>query len=182
MAQMNRNVNLEEIDADALFGIDALKNQTIFQKIIFFGSVIAGVLLNVLLPLFLETPRIVCILIFMALLLIGVAFGCNYTEDMTYGKYLYFFFFKPSTPLYFRSTEDVKAIKEAAKRLEAEEEMLLRKKQQADPAAQRKLLIKVIAFVVVLAIAIGGIFVAGHIKDKRNLHHRAEEITEVIDE
>ena len=24
MAQMNRNVNLEEIDADALFGIDAL--------------------------------------------------------------------------------------------------------------------------------------------------------------
>ncbi|SCW50673.1 hypothetical protein SAMN02910400_01043 [Lachnospiraceae bacterium C10] len=182
MAQMNRNVNLEEIDADALFGIDALKNQTIFQKIIFFGSVIAGVLLNVLLPLFLETPRIVCILIFMALLLIGVAFGCNYTEDMTYGKYLYFFFFKPSTPLYFKSTEDVKAIKEAAKRLEAEEELLLRKKQQADPAAQRKLLIKVIAFVVVLAVAIGGIFVVGHIKDKRNLHHRAEEITEVIDE
>ena len=68
------------------------------------------------------------------------------------------------------------------KRLEAEEEMLLRKKQQADPAAQRKLLIKVIVFVVVLAVAIGGIFVAGHIKDKRNLHHRAEEITEVMDE
>ena len=42
MAQMNRNVNLEEIDADALFGIDALKNQTILQKIAFFGSVIAG--------------------------------------------------------------------------------------------------------------------------------------------
>ena len=34
MAQMNRNVNLEEIDSDALFGIDALKNQTIFQKIV----------------------------------------------------------------------------------------------------------------------------------------------------
>ena len=35
MAQMNRNVNLEEIDSDALFGIDALKHQTILQKIIF---------------------------------------------------------------------------------------------------------------------------------------------------
>ena len=93
MAQMNRNVNLEEIDSDALFGIDALKHQTILQKIIFFGCVIAGVLLNVLLPLFLETPRIVCILIFMALLMVGVAFGCNYTEDMTYGKYLYFWYF-----------------------------------------------------------------------------------------
>ena len=52
MAQMNRNVNLEEIDSDALFGIDALKNQSIFQKFIFFGAVIAGVMLNVLLPLF----------------------------------------------------------------------------------------------------------------------------------
>ena len=39
MAQMNRNVNLEEIDSDALFGIDALKNQSILQKIVFFGSV-----------------------------------------------------------------------------------------------------------------------------------------------
>ena len=29
MAQLNRNVNLEEIDSDALFGIDALKNQII---------------------------------------------------------------------------------------------------------------------------------------------------------
>ena len=96
MAQMNRNVNLEEIDADALFGIDALKNQTILQKIVFFGSVIAGVLLNVLLPLFFDTPRIVCILIFMALLMVGVAIGCNYTEDMTYGKYLYYFLKLPT--------------------------------------------------------------------------------------
>lgn len=94
MAQMNRNVNLEEIDSDALFGIDALKNQTILQKIVFFGSVIAGVLLNVLLPLYYDTPRIACILMFLGLLLVGVAFGCNYTEDMTYGKYLYCFFFK----------------------------------------------------------------------------------------
>ena len=66
--------------------------------------------------------------------------------------------------------------------MEHEEEMLLRKKQQADPKAQRKLLIKVIAFVVILGILIGGVFVAGHIKDQKNLHHRAEEITEVVDE
>ena len=113
MAQMNRNVNLEEIDSDALFGIDALKNQTILQKILFFGSVIAGVLLNVLLPLYYNTPRIACILMFLVLLLIGVAFGCNYTEDMTYGKYLYCFFFKPSTTLFYESTEEVEKVKEA---------------------------------------------------------------------
>ena len=64
MAQMNRNVNLEEIDSDALFGIDALKNQSILQKIVFFGCLIIGVLLNVLLPLFFETPRILCVVWF----------------------------------------------------------------------------------------------------------------------
>ena len=81
MAQMDRNVNLEEIDSDALFGIDALKNQTILQKIVFFGSVIVGVLLNVLLPLYFETSRIVCVFCFLSLLFLGVLVGCNYTED-----------------------------------------------------------------------------------------------------
>lgn len=135
-----------------------------------------------LLPLFFQTPRIVCILIFMALLMVGVAFGCNYTEDMTYGKYLYFFFFKPTQPLFYESTEDVVKIREKAKELQKEEELLLRAKQQADPAVQRKLLIKLVAFVLVLAIAIGGVFIAKGIKDKNNIHHKADVITEVEDE
>ena len=117
MAQMNRNVNLEEIDSDALFGIEALKNQTFLQKIVFFGCVILGVLANVLLPMFYGTSTIVCIIIFMAFLLVGVAYGCNYTEDMTYGRYLYFFFFKPTTPLSYKSTEDVVAVRKRQKRL-----------------------------------------------------------------
>lgn len=178
MAQMNRNVNLEEIDADALFGIDALKNQTMLQKIVFFGCVIAGVLVNVLLPLFFETPRIVCIVLFMVFLLIGVAFGCNYTEDMTYGKYLYYFFFKEAQPVYFDSTEDVEKIRERAREIEREEELLLRAKQQADPQAQRKLLVKMIAFVVILAIVIGSVFVVKEVKDRNNVHHKVEEVME----
>ena len=44
MAQMERNVNLEEIDADALFGIDALKGQSILQKFIFFCCLLARML------------------------------------------------------------------------------------------------------------------------------------------
>ena len=137
MAQMNRNVNLEEIDSDALFGIDALKNQSILQKIVFFGCLIIGVLLNVLLPLFFETPRILCVVLFLGLLLIGVAFGCNYTEDMTYGKYMFYFFFKPTVPLDYKSTEDVGEIRKKALELKREEELLLRQSKQADPAAQR---------------------------------------------
>ena len=180
MAQMNRNVNLEEIDSDALFGIDALKNQTIFQKIVFFGSVIAGVLINVLLPLFFKTPRILCIVIFLLLLLVGVAFGCNYTEDMTYGKYFYLFFFKPEKPLTFHSTEDVKVIREKAVKIEKEEEMLLRAKEKADPKEQRKLLIKVVAFVVAMAVLICGVLFAGTVKDRNNLHHRADAVEEEL--
>jgi hypothetical protein len=182
MAQMNRNLNLEEIDSDALFGIDALKNQTIFQKIIFFGCVIAGVMLNVLLPLFFETPRIACVVMFLVLLLVGVAFGCNYTEDMNYGRYMYFFFFKPSTPLFYESTEDVEKIRKKAMEIKKEEEMILRRQQQADPGAQRKLLMKVIIFVIVLGVGIGAAFIYGGIKDKNNLHHKAEVVTEEVDE
>lgn len=171
MAQMNRNVNLEEIDSDALFGLDALKNQTFLQKIIFFGAVIIGVLANVLLPLFMETPRIVCILIFMVLLLIGVAFGCNYTEDMTYGKYLYYFFFKPTTHIVCESTEDVSQIKKKALELKKEEDMKLQQQRTATPEAQRKLLIKLVAFVLVLVIAIAGVFIYAGTKEETVGHH-----------
>lgn len=182
MAQMNRNVNLEEIDSDALFGIDALKNQSILQKIVFFGCVIAGVLVNVLLPLYFETPRIVCILIFLGLLLVGVAIGCNYTEDMTYGKYMFYFFFKPTTPLFYESTEDVEKIREKAEIIKREEEMMLRRQQQADPMAQRKLLMKVIIFVIVLVVSIGAVFIYSGMKENDNLHHKVEMVTEEADE
>lgn len=182
MAQMNRNVNLEEIDSDALFGIDALKNQTVIQKIVFFGCVTAGVLVNVLLPLYFETPRIGCILMFLGLLLVGVAFGCNYTEDMTYGKYLYFFFFKPSTALFFNSTEDVDEVRKSAAVIKKEEDMMIRRKEQADPGAQRKLLIKVIVFVVILAAAVGGIFLYGAKIDEGSIHHKVETVMEVEDD
>lgn len=172
MAQMNRNVNLEEIDSDALFGIDALKNQTIFQKIIFFGCVLIGVVANVAMPLIWETPRLVCIFVFMFFLLIGVAFGCNYTEDMTYGKYLYYFFFKPSRDLVFKSTEDIKLVKIRAREIRKEEEMTLNRKKQAEPEAQRKLLIKLVAFVVILAVVLIGAFaIKSGDKEKVEIHH-----------
>ena len=174
MAQMNRNVNLEEIDSDALFGIDALKNQTFGQKIIFFGCLLLAVLANVLLPMFYGTPTIVCIAIFMVFLAIGVAFGCNYTEGMTYGRYLYFFFFKPTKPLRFESTEDVVKIREKAEEIKKEEELMLRQKQQANPEEQRKLLVKMLAFFVILIGVIIGVFVYSGIKEDEYKHHEVE--------
>ena len=174
MAQMKRNVNLEEIDSDALFGISALKNQTVFQKIIFFGSVALGVALNVFLPMYFGTPGIVCILLFLGLLLAGVAFGCNYTQDMTYGKYLYYFFFHPKETLYFVSTEDAEQVRRNARAIKSEEEMLLRRQKQADPNAQKKLLAGVLGFAVLLVLLVTVIFVYGGIRDREKIHHTAE--------
>ncbi len=182
MAQMNRNVNLEEIDSDALFGIDALKNQSILQKIVFWGSVIGGVLLNVLLPLYFEVSNVICVFLFLALLLVGISVGCNYTEDMTYGKYFLYFFFKPTTILFYESTEDVERIREQSLELKREEELLIRKSQQADPREQKKLLVKVIAFVTILVISIGAVFIYSGIKEKDQVHHKVEMMMEVVDE
>lgn len=175
MAQMNRNVNLEEIDSDALFGIDALKNQSLLQKIVFFGCVIIGVMLNVCLPIFFGTPTIVCVLLFMLFLIIGVAFGCNYTEDMTYGKYLFCFFFKPKKYLLYASTEDEEWIRKKAEEIRKSEEIKLQKQRQANPEEQRKLLIKLLIFVVALVVIIGGVFLyAGSKKEEGMQHHKVE--------
>ena len=58
-------------------------------------------------------------------------------------------------------------IRERAKELKREEELLLRQKQQADPKAQKRLLIMVISFVLVLAITIGAVFIYSNRKDPR---------------
>ena len=76
-------------------------------------------------------------------------------------------------------TEDVAEIRLKALQIEKEEEMLLRMKEKADPKEQKKLLIKVIAFVILMAVFVGGILVAGTIKDKGNTHHRVDAVTEV---
>ena len=178
MAQMERNVNLEEIDSDALFGIDALKGQSIGQKIIFFGTLGLGVIANVALPMVFDTPRVACVFIFLFLLLIGIAFGCNYTQDLTYGRYMYCYFFKPKKTLCFKSTEDIEYIRMKARELEAEEDMIIRREKGKDPKAQRRLLIKLIIFVVLLvSIVVGALIYATAIKEP-SYHHEAKLETE----
>lgn len=177
MAQMNRNVNLEEIESDALFGIDAFKNQSFLQKIVFFGCVIIGVLLNVCLPIFYGTSAIVCVLLFMVFLLIGVAFGCNYTEDMTYGSYIYRFFFKPKKYLLYASTEDEEWIKKKAEEIKRLEEIKLQKQRQANPEEHRKLLFKLIIFIVAIVAVLVGVFIfVGNKEEEPKIEHHTVEI------
>ena len=48
MASMNRNVNLEEINTDAFMGISFLNYQSLPQKIVFIGGVVAGIAINLI--------------------------------------------------------------------------------------------------------------------------------------
>ncbi len=114
----------------------------------------------------------------MLMLLIGVAFGCNYTEDMTYGKYLYFFFFKPTKHILYESTEDVERMKKKAEELKKEEEMKLQRQKAADPEAQRKLLIKMVAFIVTLVVIVAGVMIYAGTKEETIGHHIATEAQE----
>lgn len=171
MAQMERNVNLEEIDADALFGIDALKGQSILQKLIFFCCLLAGIIANVCMPMFLHTPRVVCVFIFLGCILVGIAFGCNYTEDLTYGKYLYCYFFKPVKTLRYESTEDIELIKKRAEELKKEEDLLLKKERNANPREQRKLLVRLLVFVLVMAILLLSALVYVKTVKPKSYHH-----------
>ena len=171
MAQMERNVNLEEIDADALFGIDALKGQSILQKLIFFFCLLAGIVANVCMPMFLHTPRVVCVFIFLGCILVGIAFGCNYTEDLTYGKYLYCYFFKPIKTLRYESTEDIELIKKRAEELKKEEDLLLKRERNANPREQRKLLVRLLAFVLVMAILLLSALVYVKAVKPKSYHH-----------
>ena len=169
MAQMERNVNLE--DADALFGIDALKGQSILQKLIFFCCLLAGIVANVCIPMFLHTPRVVCVFIFLGCILVGIAFGCNYTEDLTYGKYLYCYFFKPVKTLRYESTEDIELIKKRAEELKKEEDLLLKRERNADPKAQRKLLVRLLAFVLIMVILLLSALVYVKAVKPKSYHH-----------
>ena len=171
MAQMERNVNLEEIDADALFGIDALKGQSILQKFIFFCCLLAGIVANVCMPMFLHTPRVVCVFIFLGCILVGIAFGCNYTEDLTYGKYLYCYLFKPVKTLRYESTEDIELIKKRAEELKKEEDLLLKRERNANPREQRKLLVRLLAFVLVMAILLLSALVYVKAVKLKSYHH-----------
>ena len=175
MAQMERNVNLEEIDSDAPFGIDALKNQTIAQKVVFTTCLLGGVLINVALPLLFHTPRIFCIALFLILLCIGIAFGCNYEDEMSYGKYLYRSVFQPVKTLTFCSTEDIREVDKKAEALRQKEEMILRQEAGRDPKEQRKMLLKLILFGVLIVTILGGTLIYKSVTKESSLHHEVTE-------
>lgn len=170
MATMNRNVNLEEVNSDAFMGIPFLNHQTVLQKVLFWGSVIAAVAWNIAGTFFLHINANIIIFSTLIPLAFGVAFGCNYNEDLSLIAYLKLILFKPAVVYITKPTEDLEQIKIAATRMDKEAELRERQKN-VTPEQQRRLLIKLLsgALIVVVLFIIVLIVIASSNEDV--LHH-----------
>lgn len=174
MAQMKRNVNLEEIETDALFGLEQLKYQTITQKIIFFACLFLSIAENIVLPYIAPgIPSSGRIAIFIILLGIGVTFGCNYNQDMSLFRYAVYTFSKKSAYLKSISTEDVNYLKEKAASIKAREDELLKKKQEYDRTESVRRLKKLIFFLIIILIVIISMYFVINVlnNNPNNMHH-----------
>jgi len=179
MAQMNRNLNLEEVNSDAFMGIPFLNYQTILQKVIFWGSMILGIAMNLISIFVFSANANLAVLLTLLPLVFGVAFGCNYNQDLTLFQYLILTLKKPSKKYTSKPTEDIIQLRNSAKQFEQEER--LRERQQNVPTAesQKKLLIKlgigIVVFILFFVIVLG---VIGK-RDENELHHMVSN-TEMV--
>lgn len=158
MATMNRNINLEEINADAFMGIPFLNHQTIIQKVEFWGGIIIAVIWNIVANFVLHLNPMVIVIFTLIPVLIGSIFGCNYNQDLSLIKYIHLILNKPATVLVSKPTEDLIQIKMAASRIAQDKELKEKQANAASPEEQRKLLIKVgigaVAFILFFVIVI----------------------------
>ncbi len=165
MPQMERNLDLESVDSDTLFGIEALKHQSIGQKIIFYGCLLGGILANTAMPRFFHTPGVINVLTFTALLAIGITAGCNYTQDMSYGKYVFCMLFGKKKVLPYKSPEDLRHPERRQKTVE--------KKQ--DEKSQKKMAASALLMILALIAMLSGIYIWQGKKEAEGVHHEIRE-------
>ena len=165
--QFERNVNLEEIDSDAVLGIKYLSHQTLLQKAIFWGCVVIAVVFFLMTQLFAILPFILSFFVSMLFAGIGFLFGANQNENLTIAQYVKLLFFKPVRYVDFKSTEDIYLMQDEAIKIKEEEEARKKREQSASPESQRRLLIIFITMCSLIVV----IFIAGmSVKAYKNSH------------
>lgn len=170
MATMNRNVNLEEINSDEFMGIPFLNHQTIGQKIIFWGSVAVAVIWNILGTFLFHINAGIIIALTLIPLAFGIAFGCNYNQDLSLLEYMKLILFKPATAYYTKPVEDLEQIKIAAARMDKEAE-LLEKQKEVTPEQQRKLLIRLLSGILIVVLLFVIFLIVLMASNEDVLHH-----------
>ncbi len=169
--QLERNVNLEEIDSDAPFGIEYLKYQSLAQKVIFWGCTIVAIGIFILTQAIYKLPFVLSFIFALVFGSIAVLFGANQNENLSIGQYLVLLFFKPIRYMKYTSTEDVSYIEKEIKKIEEEQLREAKIQNEASPEAQRRMLLMVVAMIVgvfiFLCIALG----IKSYKDSHITHH-----------
>lgn len=149
---MNRNLNLEEINSDAFMGISYLNHQSVLQKGIFIISIIAAVAVMLTGTFLIHWNVNVSALLSLLPLLFGVAFGCNYNQDLSLFQFVRLMICKPSRTYITRSTEDVEYLRNIEDRIKQEEEINARLEQKASPEEQKKVLIILVLTIVCIIV------------------------------
>lgn len=181
MATMNRNLNLEEVNADAFMGIPFLNHQTVLQKIVFFGSIVgAGA---VMLAGIMALRWNVNATIFASIipLIIGVMFGCNYNQDLTLIQYLHLILFRPVRNFTTRPTEELTQFRSAAEQLKQEEKIKKQQEKQSSPAEQMRMIIVLLVILFVIFMVVILAIVAIKSQETEEIHHTIAAVITVVD-
>jgi hypothetical protein len=175
MATMNRNVNLEEINSDAFMGIQYLNHQTVLQKAVLIGGIIIAIGFNLLSSFLWHLNINISILLTLLPLIIGIAFGCNYNEDLSLIKYIKLILFKPSITYNSKPTEDLEQLRNSADRIMQAE--IKKKQQQASPEEQRKLLIKLLVGAAIAIIFFAILLIVVKNTKTEEVHHTVSTLS-----
>lgn len=181
MATMNRNVNLEEINTDAFMGIPYLNYQSPLQKVIFWGSLVVAIGINLIINFFFQINMVLTILFTLLPLMVGIAYGCNYNEDLSLIQYFKLIMFKPTKTYFSCPTEDLQYLRNSAERIRQEEELKKRQQQQATPEEQRKLLFKLLIGIVIAVVFLVVILVAIYSTKTEEVHHTISMINSICE-
>lgn len=181
MASMNRNVNLEEVNSDAFMGISYLNHQTLFQKIIFIVGIIFGIAIN-LLGTFLLNLNINLTMLFTLLpIFVGVAFGCNYNEDLSLIQYFKLLITNPVETYFSMPKEDLNQLHQEETRIKEDLEAKQRQEEKMSDEAQKKLLIKLGIGAAVAVIVVIVIIVCGSMMETEEVHHTVSAIENTLE-
>ena len=177
MASMNRNVNLEEINTDAFMGISFLNYQSLPQKAIFIGGIVAAIAINLVGTFVFDISMNFSMFLAFIPLLIGTAFGGNYNEDLSLIQYFRLLISKPAKAYYSKPVEDLEQLHNAEMRIRKEEELRKQQQEKLSDEAQKKLLIKMGIIAAISIIIFIALVVVLKATKKNELHHTIQEVS-----
>ena len=177
MASMNRNVNLEEVNTDAFMGISYLNYQSMLQKVVFIGGIVIGIAINLVGTFLLEININVTMILTLVPILSGVAFGCNFNEDLSLIKYFKLLISKPVETFYSKPAEDLEQLHQEVDRIKEEAELKQRQQEKMSDEAQRKLLIRMGVVAVVVIVVFVAVLVGIKMMQPEELHNTVKIVS-----